>query len=130
MQKLSARSIPIYNANFATFEESWNFRCTKRPFLTAVAAKHDMIWYEISRPSFFYPIAHLKMATSEPGGGLCISFIVAGSLNCLEPFLRHFFLEIFENCSTFKANNFFWKCYMTKVMSFSSPYPGQLKASD
>ena len=43
MQKMSARSIPIYPEHFTSFEESWIFWPPKR----------DMMWYEILRPSFF-----------------------------------------------------------------------------
>ena len=68
MQKMSARSIQIYPANFATFEESLIFGRTKRPFWTAVAAKRNM-WYEISHQSFFLLIAHLFCQDGNFWGG-------------------------------------------------------------
>ena len=72
MQKMSARSIPIYPVNLATFEENWTFGRTKRPFWTPVVPKRDMMWYEVLRPYLFSAycacIFYVKMATSAVEG--------------------------------------------------------------
>ena len=56
MQKMSTRSIPIYPANLATFEESWILGRPKRPFWMATAPKRE--WNFMSVILFLH-IAHL-----------------------------------------------------------------------
>ena len=50
---MSVRSIQIYPADLATFDENWIFGHTKLPFWTHVALKRDMMWCEILRSSLF-----------------------------------------------------------------------------
>ena len=91
----------MYLVNFATFEESWILGHRKRPLWTPatgvqkgrfrrpkiqLAPKRDMMWYEISRSSFFSSlrIFYIEMAISEEcwggRGGVDISLIMTGSL--------------------------------------------------
>ena len=49
---MSAKSIPIYPANLATFEESWIFGAQNAPFERPKRQTH-MMWYKILSPSFF-----------------------------------------------------------------------------
>ena len=66
-QEMSVRSIPIFPAHLATFEESWIFGHPKRPFWTPAAPKCDMIGTKWNfRHNFFTTlrIFYVKMATS------------------------------------------------------------------
>ena len=64
VQKMSARSIPIYPTNLATFEENLIFGRPKRPFWTPMAPKHDI---KFNAHHYFQPlrIFYVKMVTSE-----------------------------------------------------------------
>jgi len=72
-QKMSARSIPIYSANLATFEGSWIFGCPKHPVRTA-KTRYDVIWN--FKPIIFFStlrIFYVEMTISE--GEVCISVV-------------------------------------------------------
>ena len=56
MQKMSARSIPIFPANLATFEFFLIFGVPFVHLWTPVVPKRDIMWCEILQPSFF--LAH------------------------------------------------------------------------
>ena len=68
-------SIPIFSANLVTFEKKFN---SLRIFLdildTHNSIKHVMIYQHIFSFSTLH-IFYIKMATSEGGGGVCISCI-------------------------------------------------------
>ena len=74
---MTVRSILIYPASLATYEESWISGHPKCPFCMPVAPKRDLMWYEILGPSFLSSLRtfYVKMAISE-GGGVCISLNV------------------------------------------------------
>ena len=90
-KKMSARTIPIYPRNLATFEESWILGSR----LGACAPKRDMMWYENLRPSLFsahwaYLMPRWPILTEGGEGGLHIltwkttkNFFVVGK-NCAE----------------------------------------------
>ena len=66
---MSARTISIYPAYWATFEESWILGA---PFKWP---KRDMMWYEIWRPSFFlphYPTFMSRWPLLRVGGSVCL----------------------------------------------------------
>ena len=74
IRKMSVRSIPIYPANLATFEESWIFGRPKQHLLDARGTQTRLMWYQILRSSFC--LAHCASFMSRwsllRGGGLHI----------------------------------------------------------
>ena len=77
MQKMSARSIPIYPVNLATFEESYIFGA---PFGRCDIPKHDVI-YEILRSTFFLTHCESFISRSKRCRDLLWPFLRGGGLH-------------------------------------------------